>query len=76
MNQTTYTLNMVFKCENGEKASVSLTDVKASLTSGQIQTAMDAMINSNAFGHPLNGKFVAKISAKVVVADTTPYEFA
>ena len=54
---------MVFIAENGEKSSMSISDVKADLTRTQIFELMDAIIANDVF-ETKNGRLISKYSAQ------------
>ena len=62
-------LVMIFKTESGEKANLSITNIKEDLTSDEISNAMDIIIAKDAFickGGSLKEKLSAQIITKNV----------
>lgn len=64
-------LSMSFVTSGGKKTSISLSNVKDSITSEQASSAMDAVIKSNIFTSSDGSDFVSKDSAVVVDRETT-----
>lgn len=70
-----YILSLTFVCENGEKSTLTITNVKDSITSESANTLMDTIIAGNVF-NTKNGKFVSKSSAQLTERKITKYTVA
>lgn len=68
-----YSLQMVFLCENGEKTSMTISEVKAGLTQANIVALMDNIIANNIFVTQ-NGALTGKYSAQVVQREVTKWD--
>jgi hypothetical protein len=62
-------LEMVFNTEMGSTKTMRIADAKDPLTSAEVSTAMDTIINKNIFKGS-GGELVGKIKAQVVVTTT------
>lgn len=67
-----YTLSMVFITTNGEKTTISISDVKENLTQADAITLMDKIIEKDVF-FTKNGSLVEKYSAQVVQRAVTKF---
>ena len=70
-----YTLTLTFKCENGEKSSISIEGVKSDITKDQVSSLMDTIINKNIF-LTKNGILTAKAGAQLAQKTVTKFEIA
>lgn len=68
-----YILTLTFKTETGEKSSLTITDVKTSVTSEEANNLMDIIIDNNIFTSK-NGAFTGKAEAKLTERKITKYE--
>lgn len=68
-----FSLQMVFVCANGEKSSMTISEVKSGLTQANIVTLMDNIIANDIFVTD-NGALTAKYSAQIVQREVTKYE--
>lgn len=67
-----YSLQMTFACDNGEKTSLTIKDVKAGITKTEAFTLMDAIISNDIFATK-NGSFVSKVSAQITEKQVTKH---
>lgn len=70
-----YSLQMIFIAENNEKSSMTITDVKPTITKGDILTLMDNIIANNIFSTK-NGALVGKYNAQVVQKQVTKHDLS
>ncbi|MDG5854407.1 DUF2922 domain-containing protein [Clostridium beijerinckii] len=70
-----YTLAMTFLTEYGEKSTLSISGVKATLTKDQVNTLMDTIIDKNIFSTN-SGALVKKSGAQLTQRQTTKFEVA
>ena len=68
-----YSLQMVFICENGERSSITISEVKPALTNTDVIALMDTLIAQNIFGTK-NGALTSKYSAQVVQREVTKWD--
>ena len=67
-----YTLTMTFLTETGEKANISISDVKDGITNDEVKTLMDSLIENNIFENS-KGRLVSKYSSKVTERQVTKF---
>lgn len=67
-----YILTLTFMTEAGVKSSLTITDVKSSVTSEAANELMDTIIENNIFSTK-NGAFVSKVEAKLTERKITKY---
>ena len=67
-----YILTLTFMTEAGVKSSLTITDVKSSVTSEEANALMDTIIENNIF-NTKNGTFVNKVEAKLTERKITKY---
>ena len=67
-----YILTLTFMTEAGVKSSLTITDVKSSVTSEAANELMDTIIENNIF-NTKNGAFVSKVEAKLTERKITKY---
>ena len=67
-----YTLTMTFLTETGEKANISISDVKAGITNDEAKALMDSLIENNIFEN-IKGRLVSKYSAQVTERQVTKF---
>lgn len=70
-----YSLTLTFVCENGEKSSISIDNVKDDLTKEQVSALMDTIISKNIF-LTKNGALVKKSGAQLTRKAVTKFEIA
>lgn len=70
-----YTLAMTFLTEYGEKSTLSISGVKATLTKDQVNTLMDTIITNNIFTTN-SGTLVKKSGAQLTERQVTKFEVA
>lgn len=70
-----YSLTLTFVCENGEKSSISIDNVKDDLTKEQVSALMDTIITKNIF-LTKNGALVKKSGAQLTRKAVTKFEIA
>lgn len=70
-----YSLTLTFVCENGEKSSISIDNVKEDVTKEQVSTLMDTIITKNIF-LTKNGALVKKSGAQLTRKSVTKFELA
>lgn len=75
MSKRELTLVMTFKNAGGTNTNVSLKGVRANLTEVEINAAMDAILNNNAF-YSTGGDLVSKVKADIVDKNTSTFELA
>ena len=68
-----FTLSMTFLTSTGEKATMSVSNVKENLTQDEAVTLMDAIIANDIF-QTSKGNFVAKSAAQVTERAVTKFE--
>lgn len=68
-----YSLQMVFICENGEKNSITISEVKPGLTNSDVIALMDTIIASNIFGTS-KGALISKYSSQVVQREVAKWD--
>ena len=68
-----FTLSMTFLTSTGEKATMSVSDVKENLTQEEAVALMDAIIANDIF-ETSKGNFVAKSAAQVTERAVTKFE--
>lgn len=68
-----FTLSMTFLTSTGEKATMSVSDVKENLTQEEAVALMDAIIANDIF-ETSKGNFVAKSVAQVTERAVTKFE--
>ena len=67
-------LVMTFKTDGDKKVSLVVDDPRDDISESEIKAAMDLVIAKNIFA-PNGDDIVQAVDAKVVVTDTTPYNF-
>ena len=67
-----YILTLTFMTEAGVKSSLTITDVKSSITSEAANELMDKIIENNIF-NTKNGAFVSKVEAKLTERKITEF---
>ena len=67
-----YILTLTFMTEVGVKSSLTITDVKSSVTSEAANELMDTIIENNIF-NTKNGACVSKVEAKLTERKITKY---
>ena len=67
-----YTLTMTFLIETGEKANISISDVKDGITNDEIKALMDSLIENNIFENS-KGRLISKYSAQVTERQVTKF---
>lgn len=70
-----YSLTLTFVCENGEKSSISIDNVKDDITKEQVSALMDTIITKNIF-LTKNGALVKKSGAQLTRKAVTKFEIA
>ena len=68
-----FTLSMTFLTSTGEKATMSVSDVKENLTQEEAVALMDAIIANDIF-ETSKGSFVAKSEAQLTERAVTKFE--
>ncbi len=68
-----FTLSMTFLTSTGEKATMSVSDVKENLTQEEAVALMDTIIANDIF-ETSKGSFVAKSAAQVTERAVTKFE--
>ena len=68
-----YTLSMVFGTELGLKTTLSITDVKSTITQAEVNSLMDTVITNNVFKVE-SGALVSKVSSQLVSRQVTKFE--
>ena len=68
-----YILTLTFNTEAGKKASLTITDVKETITSEEANALMDTIIANNIF-NTKSGGFVSKVDAKLTERKITTFE--
>ena len=72
--EQTKRLVMTFKTDGDRKVSLVVDDPREDISESEIKAAMDLVIAKNIFA-PNGDDIVQAVDAKVVVTDTTPYNF-
>ena len=67
-----YILTLTFVTENGSKSSLTITDVKSSITSEQANELMDVILSNDIF-ETKNGAFISKADAKLTERKITEF---
>lgn len=67
-----YILTLTFVTENGTKSSLTITDVKSSVTSEQATAIMDVILANDIF-ETKHGAFVSKADAKLTERKITEF---
>ena len=67
-----YILTLTFMTEAGVKSSLTIADVKSSVTSETANALMDKIIENNIF-NTKNGAFVSKVEAKLTERKITEF---
>lgn len=67
-----YILTLTFNTEAGKKASLTITDVKETITSEEANALMDTIIANNIF-NTKSGGFVSKVDAKLTERKITEF---
>ena len=75
MENKDLSLIMTFKNEDGKESTVTLKQVKETITSAEIEAAMDVIISTDIFSST-GGNLVSKIKAQVVDKAIEEYKFA
>lgn len=65
----TKTLEMIFRNEIGKEVTLSLADPKDNLTSAEVQTVMEAIVDRNIF-NTKNGDLVQVVEGRIRTRDT------
>ena len=68
-----YSLQIVFITETGEKASITISEVKNNITNAEVVNLMDTIIANNVFATS-KGELISKYSAQVVERTVTKCE--
>lgn len=68
-----FTLTMTFLTETGEKANISISDVKEDLNSDQVVELMDALIENDVF-QTKKGSLMSRYSAYITQREVTKFE--
>lgn len=68
-----YILTLTFTTETGKKASITISDVKETITSTVANALMDTIISNNIFNTE-SGAFVSKVEAKLTERKITTFE--
>ena len=73
--EQTKKLMMTFKTSADKNISLSIDNPRDDINETEIKTAMDLVVSKNIFAP--NGEDIveAAVKAKVVITDTTPYDF-
>ena len=74
MDNKELSLIMTFKNEDGKESTVTLKQVRADLTSAEIEAAMDVIISTDIFSST-GGNLVSKIKAQVVDKTVEEHKF-
>ena len=72
--EQTKRLVMTFKTDGDRKVSLVVDDPRENISESEIKAAMDLVIAKNIFA-PNGDDIVQAVDAKVVVTDTTPYDW-
>lgn len=67
-------LTMTFLTEIGEKSSVSVSDVKDTITESEVLNLMDLILTNDVF-QSKKGNLSSKASAQLVQRDVTKFDF-
>lgn len=67
-----YILTLTFNTEAGKKASLTITDVKETITSDEANALMDTIISNDIF-NTKSGGYVSKVEAKLTERKVTEY---
>ena len=70
-----YILTLTFNTEAGKKASLTITDVKDTITSDEANALMDSIISNDIF-NTKSGGYVSKVDAKLTERKITTFEAA
>ena len=70
-----YILTLTFNTEAGKKVSLTITDVKETITSDEANALMDTIISNDIF-NTKSGGFVSKVDAKLTERKITTFEVA
>ena len=70
-----YILTLTFNTEAGKKASLTITDVKETITSDEANALMDTIISNDIF-NTKSGGFVSKVEGKLTERKITTFEAA
>lgn len=65
------TLQLVFKTENGNQKTISISDPKSDLTLAVVQPIMELLVEKNVFQNT-SGKLATVVSANYVEREVTP----
>ncbi len=68
-------LKMVFQTRRGANVTFTLDNPKVGLTKGEIEAAMQVVIDKNIF-ETVNGELTSLVNAKVVETDETVYDYS
>ena len=68
-----YISTLTFNTEASKKASLTITDVKETITSDEANALMDAIISNDIF-NTKSGSFVSKVEAKLTERKITTFE--
>ena len=72
--EQTKKLVMTFKTTDDKKVSLSVDNPREDITESEIKDAMDLVVSKNIFA-PNGADIVSAVEAKVVVTDTTSYDW-
>ncbi|MGJ0909494.1 DUF2922 domain-containing protein [Clostridium botulinum] len=72
---TTQTIRLIFKAEEGEKVSMNINAVKEDVKKEEIEKTMDTIIAKNIF-MTKHGDLIEKVGAQVIQRNVTKYEMA
>ena len=70
-----YILTLTFNTEAGKKASLTITDVKETITSDEANALMDTIISNDIF-NTKSGGYECKVEAKLTERKITTFEAA
>ena len=73
--EQTKKLVLTFKSSDDKKVSLSVDNPREDITENEIKSAMDLVVSKNIFA-PNGSDIVDVVEAKVIVTDTTEYDFA
>lgn len=68
-----YILTLTFMTDTGKKNSITISDVKESVTKEQANSLMDTIIDNNIF-ETSSGAYVGKVEAKLTERKVTTFD--
>lgn len=68
-------LKLIFKTRKGSTTTFTLADPKPGITKGEIETAMQVVIDKNIF-ESVNGDLVSLVSAKIVETEEQVFDYS